>query len=82
MSGSVGTMRAGSTRQTKEKLSKGEKNTSSQQQQQQSQSTAKPEQQSNKMQPTQEQLRLAQMMSTHHSDADPNTVKAVRSVFI
>ncbi|CAG5121731.1 unnamed protein product, partial [Candidula unifasciata] len=74
MSGSVGTVRAGSNRQsgTKDKMTKSERNTSLQQQ---SQNTAKTETPANKMQPTQEQLRLAQIMDTNKSDADPETVK-------
>ncbi|RUS84987.1 hypothetical protein EGW08_007232, partial [Elysia chlorotica] len=72
MSGSVGTARAGSNRHTgsKDKMAKTEKHT---QQQQQQQTIGKSEQQS-KMQPTQEQIRLAQMMSTNQKDADPSTV--------
>ncbi|BFY97711.1 hypothetical protein BsWGS_00750 [Bradybaena similaris] len=74
MSGSVGTVRAGSNRQsgTKDKMTKSERNMSLQQQ---SQITAKTETQASKMQPTQEQLRLAQIMDTNKSDADENTVK-------
>ncbi|KAK3761060.1 hypothetical protein RRG08_022466 [Elysia crispata] len=73
MSGSVGTARAGSNRHTgaKEKMAKTEKNT----QQQQQQTTGKSEPQSSKMLPTQEQIRLAQMMSTNQRDADPSTVR-------
>ena len=79
MSGSVGTARAGSNRHTgaKEKMAKTEKNT----QQQQQQTTGKSEPQSSKMQPTQEQIRLAQMMSTNQRDADPSTVREVDNCF-
>uniref|UniRef100_A0A0B7BCL0 UBA domain-containing protein n=1 Tax=Arion vulgaris TaxID=1028688 RepID=A0A0B7BCL0_9EUPU len=76
MSGTVGTTRASSNRQsgTKDKMTKSERNSSLQQQQ--SQITAKTETQTSKMQPTQEQLRLAQIMdTTNKSDADPNTVR-------
>lgn len=81
MSGSVGTVRAGSNRQsgTKDKMTKSERNTSLQQQ---SQITAKTETQASKMQPTQEQLRLAQIMDTNKSDADENTVKEVSRMFL
>ena len=74
MSGSVGTARAGSNRHSgaKDKMAKSEKNTQLQQQ-----PVVKSEPQSSKMQPTQEQIRLAQMMSTNQKDADPSTVREV-----
>ena len=75
MSGSVGTMRAGSSRHNgpKHKITKNEKSASEQQQQQQP--TSKIE--TNKIQPTQDQIRLAQMMNSSTFDANPDTVKEV-----
>ena len=77
MSGSVGTMRA-SNRHTgpKHKVTKNERNASEQQQQQQQQPSSKVD--SNKIQPTQDQIRLAQMMNSSTYDANPDTVKEVR----
>lgn len=76
MSASVGTMRAGSNRQTKSiaKANKGDKVTSSQQ------TAIKNEGTSNKMQPTQEQLRLAQIVNTGHNDTDPKTIELIKKV--
>lgn len=80
MSGTVGTVCAGSNRQSgvKDKLTKSERSSTSSQQQP-SQTTTRTETQTNKMQPTQEQLRLAQIMNTSQSDANPETVKEVCS---
>ncbi|GFO10072.1 ubiquitin-associated protein 2 [Plakobranchus ocellatus] len=71
MSGSVSTTRAGSNKHSgnKDKMAKSDKST------QQQQATVKSDSQLSKMQPTQEQIRLAQMMSTNERDADPSTVR-------
>merc|ERR1712012_865184 len=78
MSGSVGTMRAGSSRHNgpKHKITKNEKSASEQQQQQQP--TSKIE--TNKIQPTQDQIRLAQMMNSSTFDANPDTVKELMNL--
>ncbi|CAL1527721.1 unnamed protein product [Lymnaea stagnalis] len=75
MSGSVGTTRAGSNRHSgiKEKANKTERNTS---QQQSSQAAVKSETPS-KLQPTQEQMIMAQIINTNQPDADPKTKKLV-----
>ena len=77
MSGSVGTMRAGSNRHAgpKDKMSKNEKNISHKEQQLPSSKNE------NKIMPTQDQIRLAEMMSSNQSDANPITVKEVSKCF-
>lgn len=77
MSGSVGTMRAGSNRHsgTKEKIQKSDRTPHQPQQ-----TTGKTDIQSNKMQPTQDQILIAQIMGNNQTKADPKTEKLVKEV--
>ncbi|XP_059165649.1 protein lingerer-like isoform X3 [Physella acuta] len=77
MSGSVGTMRAGSNRHsgTKEKIQKSDRTPHQPQQ-----TTGKTDIQSNKMQPTQDQILIAQIMGNNQTKADPKTEKLVKEL--